>query len=421
MAAIAALLKNSRTFWAAFGGNALDNFDFNLFSFLIPTLIALWGMSRGQAGLIGTSTLLAGAIGGTLSGVLADRYGRVPVLQWTILWFSVFTFLCGFSNGFHELLWLRTLQGLGFGGELAVGAVLIGESVDSQVRGRVMGVVASGYALGSIAAVATFSAVFALLPAEGAWRWTFWLGLLPALFLLYIRRKVAESAVFERARPPAGAPHGARLARLFGRDLIGRTLPAILLVAGITAAQNIFVIWLPSYLQAERGFSVLSSRWNFVANSLGALIGFLFGGNVVDRLGRRNAFRVMVLIAFAAVSAYLFVPLNGPQLLPLGLVLGVLIVSAGVGLTPFLTELFPTEVRGTATGLCYSLGRGLGALFPAFAGYLGMRMPLGTAIWSMILLAYLVVIIAASLLPETRGLPLEQAGLHAAARPGNAH
>jgi MFS family permease len=408
MANLATALRNNRAFWAAFGGNALDNFDFNLFSFLIPTLMGIWGMSRGQAGLIGTSTILAGAVGGTFAGLLADRRGRVRVLQWTIAWFSVFTFLCGFSHDFRQLLWLRSLQGLGFGGELAVGAVLIGESVDPQIRGRIMGAVASGYAVGSIAAVAAFSAVFAILPAERAWRWTFWLGLLPALFLLYIRRRVPESAVFQRAQQTADAPRRARLATLFGRALIGRTVPAILLVAGITAAQNIFVIWLPSYLQTERGFSPLSSRANFIANSIGALIGFLFGGSVVDRLGRRNAFRVMVLIAFAAVSAYIFVPLNGTQLWPLGLLLGVLIVSAGVGLTPFLTELFPTTVRGTATGLCYSLGRGLGALFPAFAGYVGMRMPLGTAIWSMILLAYAVVIIAASILPETRGQLLEQ-------------
>jgi MFS family permease len=90
--------QERRTFWAAFGGNALDNLDVSLFTFLIPTLIAAWGMSHGQAGLIASSALLSGAVGGVVTGALADRFGRVRVLQLTILWFSFFTFLCGFAQ-----------------------------------------------------------------------------------------------------------------------------------------------------------------------------------------------------------------------------------------------------------------------------------------------------------------------------------
>ena len=392
-----------RVFIAAFGGNALDNFDFSLFSLLIPTFAALWGMSRGEAGLIASSTILAGSLGGALAGALADRLGRVRVLQWTILWFSLFTFLCGFAADAQQLLWLRIGQGIGFGGELAVGAVLIAESVGAKARGRVMGAVASGYAVGAIAATLAYGALFALLPPEKAWRWLFWAGVLPALFVLYIRRGVSEPPTYARARSDG---QGGSLLRLLSGELAPRMVLGTLLVAGVTGAQNIFVVWLPTYLHAERGFSMPASGANYIANSLGALIGFLFGGAVIDRLGRRRGFQLASLAAATAVLGYVFLPISGLWLMPAGLVVGVLIVAAGVGATPFLTELFPTAQRGAATGFCYSVGRGLGALMPALVGWLGDRMALAPLISGLSLAAYAVVILAATALPETRGREL---------------
>lgn len=390
-----------RAFIAAFGGNALDNFDFSLFTFLIPTFATLWGMSRAEAGLIATSTMLAGSVGGALAGGLADRFGRVRVLQWTIVWFSVFTFLCGFAADGGQLLWLRVGQGLGFGGELAVGAVLIAESVSPRARGRIMGAVASGYAVGAIGAALAHGALFAALPADQAWRWLFWIGLVPASFVLFVRRGVAEPATSTQVEPGDRSPwrlltggHGPRLAL------------GTLLVAGATGAQNIFVVWLPTYLQAERGFSLTASGANYIANSLGALVGFLFGGAVVDRLGRRRGFQLAAVAAALAVVTYLYAPLGGWLLMPAGVAVGMLIVAAGVGATPFLTELFPTAQRGAATGFCYSVGRGLGALLPAIVGLLANHLPLAPLIAGLTLGAYLVVILVAAALPETRGVEL---------------
>jgi hypothetical protein len=114
--------KERRTMGACFGGWALDAFDVQMYSFVIPTLIALWGLSRGEAGLIGTVTLLISSLGGWFSGTLADRFGRVRMLQITILWYSVFTFLCAFAQNFEQLFVLRALHGFGFGGEWAAGA-----------------------------------------------------------------------------------------------------------------------------------------------------------------------------------------------------------------------------------------------------------------------------------------------------------
>lgn len=392
-----------RAFIAAFGGNALDNFDFSLFTFLIPTFAGLWGMSRGEAGLIATSTILAGSVGGACAGALADRLGRVRVLQWTILWFSIFTFLCGFSANATQLLWLRIGQGLGFGGELAVGAVLIAEAVKPEARGRIMGAVASGYAVGAIGAALAHGALFSTLPADMAWRWLFWIGIIPAAFVLYVRRGIAEPETFARA---AASGPKATLWQLLTGPLASRTVLGTLLVAGATGAQNVFVVWLPTYLQAERGFSIGASSANYIANNLGALVGFLFGGAIVDRLGRRRGFQLAASAAALAVLAYLFAPLNGFWLMPAGVGVGVLIVAAGVGATPFLAELFPTAQRGAATGLCYSVGRGLGALLPALVGVLADHMKLAPLLAVLVCMAYLLVALVAGLLPETRGAEL---------------
>ena len=121
--------REKRTFWGCFGGWALDAMDVQIFSFLIPTLVAAWGISQVQAGLLGTSALVASAVGGWIGGVLSDRYGRVRVMQITVMWFALFTCLSGFTQNYEQLLIVRCLQGLGFGGEWAAGAVLMGEII----------------------------------------------------------------------------------------------------------------------------------------------------------------------------------------------------------------------------------------------------------------------------------------------------
>ena len=137
-----------RTFVAAFGGWTLDALDFMVFTFVISALISYFHIDKTQAGMLGTVTLLFSALGGWIAGMLADRYGRVRILQITILWFSVCTFLIGFAQSFEQVFVLRALQGLGFGGEWAVGSVLMGEIVRAQYRGRAVGTVQSGWAVG---------------------------------------------------------------------------------------------------------------------------------------------------------------------------------------------------------------------------------------------------------------------------------
>ena len=96
--------QERKTLTAAFAGWSVDALDVMVYSFVIPTLIAAWGMSKTEAGFITSATVVSSAFGGWLAGILADRYGRVRILQLTILWFAVFTFLCGFTNSFQQLL-----------------------------------------------------------------------------------------------------------------------------------------------------------------------------------------------------------------------------------------------------------------------------------------------------------------------------
>ncbi len=194
------------TLIATFGGWALDGMDVMVYSFVIPTLIAAWHISKGQAGLLGTAALLISAVGGWLAGLLADHFGRVRILQVTILWFALFTFLSGFTNSFWQLLITRGLQGLGFGGEWAVGSVLMGEAIRARYRGKAVGTVQGGWAVGWAVTAICYTVLFSVLPATTAWRAMFWIGILPALLVFYIRRNVPEpesSAAHARAKLPS--------------------------------------------------------------------------------------------------------------------------------------------------------------------------------------------------------------------------
>src|SRR5215467_6433309 len=183
-----------------FGGCRFIELDKQLYSYVVPTVIALWSMSTGAAGTIGTVTVVTSSFGGWFAGALADRFGRVRMLQIAILWYSVFTFLCGFAQNFEQLFILRGLHGLGFGGEWATGAVLMGEVIRDKYRGRGVGFVQTGAAFGPGLAALVYAGLYAILPEAIAWRALFAVGILPALLVLWIRRSIPESEAFEGQR-----------------------------------------------------------------------------------------------------------------------------------------------------------------------------------------------------------------------------
>src|SRR5712691_10897579 len=189
--------NEKRTFWACFGGWALDALDVQIFSFAIPAIIAVFAISNADAGLIGTATLFTSAFGGWLAGIFADRFGRVRTLQIAILWFAFFTFLCGFAQNYWQLFTFRALMGFGFGGEWAAGAVLMGEVIRAQHRGKAVGSVQSGWAIGWGVAALMATVFFSVLPQDTAWRALFWVGVLPAFLVFFVRRFVDDPPVYK--------------------------------------------------------------------------------------------------------------------------------------------------------------------------------------------------------------------------------
>lgn len=403
--------REKRTFWACFSGWALDAMDTQMYALTIPTLIAVWHLSTAQAGVLGTAVLIMSALGGWIAGLLADRLGRVRVLQLTILWFSTFTFLSGLTNSFSQLLVTRSLQGLGFGGEWAVGAVLISETIGPRVRGRVVGAIQAGWAVGYGAAVLISTVLFSLLPQEYAWRVFFFTGFLPSLAVLWIRRHVSEAPVFLDARGTA-AHVGAgatwtRLWHIFSPAQRATTARACLLTTGIYGGNYVMITWLPAYLKMVLGLSVLNVGGYLAVNILGSFCGAFLNGSLADRIGRRWTFIICACLQVVTVAVYTLAPISSGVTFLLGFALGTLQSGTAAGTGAFLAELFPTSIRATAQGFCGNVGRALGSLAPAAVGYLSSGgWSLGAAMGACACAAYLMVIGFAASLPETRGRDL---------------
>jgi MFS family permease len=397
-----------RTMAGCFGGWTLDAMDVQIYSFVIPTLLATWHISRGEAGLLGTVTLLVSAFGGWFAGALSDRYGRVRVLQITVLWYALFTFLCGFAQNFEQLFVLRALQGFGFGAEWAAGAVLMGEVIRDGYRGRAVGVVQSGWAVGWGAAALLYTGVFAVLPPEQAWRAMFWVGLTPALLVAWIRRFIDEPAVFQTRQQEARGGLGiAQAFTVLKRPYLATTLKVSLMVTGAQGGSYALSIWLPTYLKTERGLSTLNTGSYLLIHIFGALIGFLCGAYLSDLIGRKRTFIVSAVGSIICVAIYLAAPIDNTMMLVLGAPLGFIIYMMFSAMGPFMTELYPTAVRGAGQGFCYNAGRAVGALFPALVGFMSARLGLAPAILLFAVIAYGIMLIALLMLPETRGRSLE--------------
>ena len=397
------------TLIATFAGWMLDGMDVMVFSFVLPTLMVLWHISKAQAGLLGTSSLLLSAVGGWLAGLAADRWGRVRVLQLTIVWFAFFTFLSGFTNSFQQLFVVRGLQGLGFGGEWAVGSVLIGEKIRAQYRGRAVGTTQAGWAIGWGIAALFYTVLFKILPAEIAWRAMFWIGLLPSLLAVWVRQHVDESQVFERSRELRASQSSMHFLQIFSPSMLRTTVLASLVALGAQGGYYAVSTFLPLYLNA-RGLSITSTGGYLMVVIAGSFAGYLAGAHLADRIGRKWSLVLFAVGSFTAIAIYTVVPLSNTATLLLGFPLGFFPSGSFSPMGSFFTELFSTSLRGSGQGFTYNLGRGIGALFPALVGYFSARMPLGQAIAMFAVTAYVLMVFSVLLLPETKGLELVEVG-----------
>jgi MFS family permease len=392
-----------RTMVACFGGWSLDALDVQIFSFVIPSLLAVWGITTAEAGVLATVTLVVSSFGGWIAGAASDRFGRVRVLQVTILWYAFFTFLCGFAQDFNQLFWLKALQGLGFGGEWAAGAVLMGEVIRDKYRGRAVGLVQTGWSVGWGTAALLYTILSANLPEALTWKVMFWIGLAPAALVFWIRRFVQEPPIQPHAAAGAGLLH---LFSALKPPHLSVTWRVAMMVTGAQGSSYAITTFLPLYLKTERHLTSVGTGSYLMVLILGAFFGFLSGAYLSDAIGRKATFMISAIGSVVLMLVYLFAPLSNNLILPVGFLLGYINLMMFSPMGPFMTELFPTAVRGVGQGFCYNVGRGIGAIFPALVGFLAARLGLAAAIAIFSFTGLALMIIALLMLPETRGRTL---------------
>jgi MFS family permease len=392
-----------RTMAACFGGWSLDALDVQIFSFVIPSLLSIWGITTAEAGVLATVTLVVSSFGGWLAGAASDRFGRVRVLQVTILWYAFFTFLCGFAQDFNQLFILKALQGLGFGGEWAAGAVLMGEVIRDKYRGRAVGLVQTGWSVGWGTAAVLYTLLSANLPEALTWKVMFWIGLAPAALVFWIRRFVEEPAIKPRAAEGVGLLH---MFSVLKQPYLATTWRVSMMVTGAQGSSYAITTFLPTYLKTTRHLTSVGTGSYLMVLILGAFFGFLSGAYLADAIGRKSTFMVSAIGSVVLMLVYLLAPLSNNMILPVGFLLGYINLMMFSPMGPFMTELFPTAVRGVGQGFCYNVGRGIGAIFPALVGFLAARLGLAAAIAIFSFCGLALMIVALLMLPETRGRSL---------------
>jgi MFS family permease len=386
-----------RAFIGAFGGYGLDSYDFQVLPLAMTAIATYFHLSKGQTGLLTTVTLLVSAVGGILAGVLIDRIGRVRTMMVTVGMYAVFTVLCGFATNYPTLLTFRALQGLGFGGEWAAGAILVAEYATAKYRGRTVAFVQAAWAVGWGLAVIVATLVLDHVHSPQAWRILFWTGALPGLLLLYLRRGITDSpSELVTASPePVSA--------VFRGGLLRTTLFASVLATGVQGGYYTIATWLPTYLKTVRHLTVVGTGSYLFVLIIGAFTGYLTGGYATDLLGRRKAIALFGVLSGVILFSYTHIPSNSNQLLLiLGFPLGFCSSAIFSGFGSYLAELYPRRSRGMGQSFTYNVGRAVGAFFPTAVGFQAGSHGLSTAL-AYGAAGYAIAVVALLGLPDTVG------------------
>ncbi len=404
-----------RTLLAAAMGWMLDSFDVMLYAMVLTHIMRDLGMAKGTAGLLNTLTLLASGIGGVLFGFIADRIGRKRALMLSILTYSICSFASGLATTVLMLAVFRFILGLGMGGEWNTGATLVAETWPTELRAKAIAVVQSSWAIGYAAA----ALVSGIVLHTFHWRAVFFVGILPALVTLWIRKDVPESEMWQehhRVAAQSSAVMRQEHEQLSFSDLFAggyaRHTFVLLFVNffGMFGWWGLFT-WIPPYLslpveQGGRGFGVMGTTGLLVfLNLAGMFPGYASFGWVADRLGRKRSF-----ILYTAVAA-LLVPIYARAVNPTALLLlGPLVAFFGTGFFSgsgiIGSEIFPTRIRARALGFTYNGARTLSALAPFVIGRVGQAKGLGWAFY-LCAISFAVAAVISTQLPETKGKSLE--------------
>ena len=359
-----------RALFAATLGWVLDSMDVYLFIIAMPLLLHHFGMTRGMGGFLGSLTLIASAIGGIAFGWIADRFGRTKSMMASILIYSVFTAACGFAQTIAELAVFRFLLGLGVGGEWSTGAALISETWPAKHRGKAFGMMQSGFALGFALAAAVAAVV---LPRWG-WRGAFFVGILPALVTLWLRKHVQEPEAWLTARAEVLSGHrdAPRISALLAPGVRRNVVIASLVsISAMFAIWGLFS-WLPSMLAqpVAVGGAGLGNKSNLflIVMNAGSFCGYLGFGLLADRFSRKSVYLTFLLTAAVAVAFYASTR-NLTVLFLAGPIVGFFGAGHVAGFGAITGELFPLNIRATAQGFTYNIGRGVSALAPLAIGH----------------------------------------------------
>jgi MFS transporter, SHS family, lactate transporter len=398
-----------KAFWATFLGWILDGFDFTIVTFLLIDIERSFTVNAALAGALGTVTLFFRVAGGILSGTAADKWGRKVPLMLSILWYSIFAGLSGFSTSYRMLFALRALFGIGMGGVWAAGMPLTMEHWPSELRGVVSGLVQSGYSVGFILSALAFHYIYPVVNngSDLGWRSMLWIGILPAFLVLWIMKGVEESPVWlERQRHVSSTKQreGSSLARLFNRDLLPVTIHASLVLGAFLFFYHAITFWYPTLL-ARAGRD--SFPYLLALNASG-IVGNLICGQLSEgSLGRRGSATIFTIAGIASLPLYLATSST------LILFLGAILMGAGVGvfgIVPgYLTERFPTVARAAGAGFTDHVGAAIAALDPLVVGHLqDTGMQLSSAMMLTVAAAGTLGVILLWLGPETRGRQFER-------------
>ncbi|HKO59237.1 MAG TPA: MFS transporter [Thermoanaerobaculia bacterium] len=390
-----------RALFAAQAGWMLDAMDFLLFTFALLPIQKEFGLTSAQMGGLTTVALIASAVGGMVFGRIADRIGRVRAMTVSILLYSGATAGLATSHAAWQLVAWRVLVGFGMGGEWSCGSVLVAETWPAEHRGKAMGLMQSGWAIGALFA----AALSALMLDRFGWRVLFLMGALPAAAAFFIRRTVEEPPIW-RDRPPEAS----RFSEIFAAPFLRRTAIATMLSSSVLIAYWGLTSWLPSFLASpiEKGGAGLtltkSATW-VILLQIGAFLGYTTFGYIADRIGRRPAFTLFMIAATLVVPLFAFGARTTLALLVLCPLVGYFAHGYFSAFGAMLAELFPTRIRATAQGFCYNGGRFASAFAPLAIGAAASRYGLGVVIAASSLF-FLVGAALVWLLPETKGAEL---------------
>jgi MFS transporter, SHS family, lactate transporter len=391
---------------ASWLGWTLDAFDFTIFLLIMVPISEEFHVPLTAVTAVFTLTLWMRLVGATASGWLCDRIGRKTPLMISIAWYSACNFIAGFAPAFWFLFLFRALLGIGMGAEWPAGAALSMESWPTRSRGFMAGILQGSWGIGFVLS----SAAYGLFYDAIGWRGLLWIGVLPALAIVYIRFFVKEPPIWLENRRQQRLQHRevrAPFFKLFKRGLIGNTLNACWWMASAFVSNYSVIALFPSYLQKDLQLSPGLVALPVMLQSIvffGASLGW---GAISDRFGRRWAVIIPAVLSIPCAPLYLLTS-NYTMIVVFFALQGAFAIGMTGQNPSYLSERFPTEVRATASGFCYHQGAIFGGLVGPILAYLAATWQTGFAIPMLVgtVVGGVSFILATLLGPETKGKEL---------------